>query len=301
MAANPKTKAQIEAERKRKARSPARPPNVSRKDQEKGFAKGAKKALANMTPAQRKAVAKSARGSAERALQSDKDDETLKKPRKPVGERYKTRATRTRDSIKDSVKRNVKTVVGEGGAKSIKRNIAGLKGGGPRKAANTASTGAAAGAATANNSNKKPAPAAPAKAQTFGQAFAKARKAQGAGGTFDWKNPKTGKTGSYSTKRADDKPAEAPEKKGFFKNLGDRFRSATTLTPGRPRKPSGKKPMRTPSTGPWAKYDTAMKKFRKDQEASNAKAGGGRVTAKKPAAKKKMARVSVKKKSPRRP
>lgn len=265
MAANPKTKAQIEAERKRKARSPARPPNVSRADQEKGFSKGGKEALANMTPAQRRAFEKSAKGSAQRALKSDKDDKTLRTPLEPVGERYQTRATRTRNSMKDSVKRNVKTVIGEGGAKSIKRNLEGLKGGGPRKDAKTAPAPA-------------PAPAAPAPAPARAPARA-------------------GKT----NKLAPAKAANAPEEKGFFGKLGDKFKKATTKTPGRPRKPSGKKPMRTPSTGPWAKYDTAMKKFRKDQEASNAKAGGGRVTAKKPAAKKQMARVSVKKKSPRRP
>jgi hypothetical protein len=101
-------------------------------------------------------------------------------------------------------------------------------------------------------------------------------------------------------------PGKAPEKKGFFGKLGDNFKKATTLTPGRPRKPSGKKPMRTPSTGPWAKYEKDMKAFRKKQEASKAKAGGGRVTAKKPmakkpTAKKPMARTSVKKRMPRRP
>ena len=266
MAANPKTKAQIEAERKRKARSPARPPNVSRADQEKGFSKGAEKALANMTPAQRKAFANSAKGSAQRALQSDKDDKTLKTPLKPVGERYQTGATRTRNSMKDSVKRNVKTVLGEGGVKSIKKNLEGLKGGGPRKDAKTATTPTPT-PTTTTTPTPTPAPA------------------------------RAGKT----NKLAPAKAANAPEEKGFFGKLGDKFRSATAKTPGRPRKPSGKKPMRTPSTGPWAKYDTAMKKFRKDQEASNAKAGGGRVTAKKPAAKKQMARVSVKKKSPRRP
>ena len=301
MAANPKTKAQIEAERKRKARSPARPPNVSRADQEKGFAKGAKKALANMTPAQRKAFANSAKGSAKRALQSDKDDKTLKTPLKSAkrntGVSDKRQQANFNAGVKGALasmtpaqKRAYEKSLGESAASATRK----VKEDKFLKSGGTKSRDYAA------------APAAPAKAQTFGQAFAKARKAQGAGGTFDWKNPKTGKTGSYSTKRADDKPAnapakapvkapvkasEAPEKKGFFGKFRDKFRKATTLTPGRPRKPSGKKPMRTPSTGPWAKYDTAMKKFRKDQEASNAKAGGGRVTAKKPAAKKKMAKA----------
>jgi len=81
------------------------------------------------------------------------------------------------------------------------------------------------------------------------------------------------------------KPNKAPEERGFFKKLGDGFKKATTTTPGRPRKPSGKKPMRTPSTGPWAKYDRDMKAFRKKQEAAKGKASGGRVTAKKPAPK----------------
>ena len=134
---------------------------------------------------------------------------------------------------------------------------------------------------------------------------AASRKRTDSGENPSYASPGPGATDS-STKPAKApgtgrKPAESPEKKGFFKNLGDRFRSATTLTPGRPRKPSGKKPMRTPSTGPWAKYDKDMKAFRKKQEAAKAKAGGGRVTAKKPTAKKPMARTSVKKRMPRRP
>jgi hypothetical protein len=45
-----------------------------------------------------------------------------------------------------------------------------------------------------------PAAAAPAAKQTFGQAFAAARKAAGgAGGSFKWTDPKTGKTSSFQT------------------------------------------------------------------------------------------------------
>jgi hypothetical protein len=46
-----------------------------------------------------------------------------------------------------------------------------------------------------------PAPApAPAAKQTFGQAFAAARKAAGgAGGSFKWTDPKTGKTSTFQT------------------------------------------------------------------------------------------------------
>ena len=327
MAANPKTKAQIEAERKRKARSPARPPNVSRADQEKGFSKGGKEALANMTPAQRRAFEKSAKGSAQRALKSDKDDKTLKTPLKSAkrnpGASGKRQQANFNAGVKGALasmtpaqKRAYEKSLGESAASATRKvkEDKFLKSGGTKSR----------DYAKPPKAKAKP-PAAPAKAQTFGKAFAEARKAQGAGGTFTYNGKK------FTTDRADDKPADAPEKKGFFKNLGDKFKKATTLTPGRPRKPSGKKPMRTPSTGPWAKYDTAMKKFRKDQEASNAKAGGGRVTAKKPApkgaiksalgsalgsggvmsgarqaakkpmAKKPMARTSVKKRMPRRP
>lgn len=133
--------------------------------------------------------------------------------------------------------------------------------------------------------------------------------------TASGKNPISASPGSgaanSSTKpakapRTGGKSDKAPERGGFLKNLGDRFKKATTKTPGRPRKPSGKKPMRTPSTGPWAKYDRDMKAFRKKQEAAKGKASGGRVTAKKPTAKKptakkSMARTSVKKRMPRRP
>ena len=298
MAANPKTKAQIEAERKRKARSPARPPNVSRADQEKGFAKGAKKALANMSPAERRAFEKSAKGSAQRALQSDKDDKTLKTPPKSAkrnpGASGKRQQANFNAGVKGALanmdpaqKRAYEKSLGESAASATRKvkEDKFLKSGGTKSR----------DYAKPPKAKAKP-PAGPAKAQTFDKAFAEARKAQGAGGTFTYNGKK------FTTDRADDKPAnapvkapvkaaKAPEKKGFFKNLGDKLRSATTKTPGRPRKPSGKKPMRTPSTGPWAKYDAAMKKFRKDQEASKAKAGGGRVTAKKPAAKKKVAKA----------
>lgn len=230
MAGNPKTKAQIEAERKRKTRSPASPPAVPGKTQKKNFDAGVKGALANMTPAQKKAYEKSLGKSAASSKRRVEEDKFLE----------------------------------SGGTKS-------------------------------KDYAKKP-----AKKETFGQAFARERKAQGAGGTFTYKGKK------FTTDRADDKPAKAPEKKGFFRKLGDGFKKATTTTPGRPRKPSGKKPMRTPSTGPWAKYDRDMKAFRKKQEAAKGKASGGRVTAKKPTAKKPtakkpMARTSVKKRMPRRP
>lgn len=152
--------------------------------------------------------------------------------------------------------------------------------------------------------------------QTFAQAFAAARKEQGAGGTFTWKGKK------FSTNRADDKPASngsgnnksgnnksennKSENKqgGFFKNLGKKIEKATTLTPGRPRKPRGKVGMNSPQM---RKYKADMKKWRESQDK---KAAGGRVVAKKAAKKKAakkvarkktMARTSVKKKSPRRP
>jgi hypothetical protein len=327
MAGNPKTKAQIEAERKRKARSPARPPNVSRADQEKGFSKGGKEALANMTPAQRRAFEKSAKGSAQRALKSDKDDETLKTPLKPVGERYQTRATRTRNSMKDSVKRNVKTVVGEGGAKSIKRNLEGLKGGGKRvetktrKAATMSLDETRRAADRSDRRRAKAAASAPAKTAPAPPAPAAPSKASKA---------------SKAAKPA--KPAKAPEERGFFGKLGDKFKKATTLTPGRPRKPLGSA---AKSPAKMRKYKSDMKAWRASQESSKAKAGGGRVTvknpapkgaiksalgsalgsggvmsgarqaakkpmakkpmAKKPIAKKPMARTSVKKRMPRRP
>lgn len=232
MAANAQTKAQREAERKKRTRSPASPPAVSGKTQKKNFDAGVKGALANMTPAQKKAYEKSLGESATSSKRRVEEDKFLK----------------------------------SGGNKS-------------------------------KDYAKKP-----AKEETFGQAFARERRAQGAGGTFTYKGE------PFTTDRADDKPAEAPEEKGFFKKLGSKLKKATTLTPGRPLKPSGKKPMRTPSTGPWAKYDRDMKAFRKKQEAAGGKASGGRVTAKKPTAKKPvakakkpMARTSVKKRMPRRP
>jgi len=157
---------------------------------------------------------------------------------------------------------------------------------------------------------KRKAAKAPAKSsQTFGQAFkearAKAKKAGDAGGgKFKWTNAK-GVTDTFNTITDDDNKAaatlaakkklSAPSEKGFFGKLGDRFKKATTTTPGRPRKPSGKKPMRTPSTGPWAEYENAMKDFK--SKPTGKKAGG---SVRKPV-KKSKSRTSVKKKSPRRP
>ena len=163
----------------------------------------------------------------------------------------------------------------------------------------------------------KPAkPAKDDKPQTFAQKFAAERAEQGAGGTFTWNGKK------YSTNRADDKPTsngsgsngsgsngsrnnKSEDKKGgFFKNLGKKIEKATTLTPGRPRKPRGKVGMNSPQM---RKYKADMKKWRESQDK---KAAGGRVVAKKAAKKKAakkvarkktMARTSVKKKSPRRP
>lgn len=165
-----------------------------------------------------------------------------------------------------------------------------------------------------NRKDKGGSPAKPAKddkPQTFSQAFAAARKAQGPGGTFTWKGKK------FTTDRADDKPASngsgsngsgnnksENKKGGFFKNLGKKIEKATTLTPGRPRKPRGKVGMNSPQM---RKYKADMKKWRESQ---SKKAAGGRVVAKKAAKKKAakkvarkktMARTSVKKKSPRRP
>jgi len=50
--------------------------------------------------------------------------------------------------------------------------------------------------------------------ESFGKAFARERAAQGPGGKFDWEDPKTGKTDSFHTRRADDKPTNDKPKKG---------------------------------------------------------------------------------------
>lgn len=131
--------------------------------------------------------------------------------------------------------------------------------------------------------------------ETFGQAFAREREAQGAGGTFTYKGE------SFTTDRADDKPKASGN--GLLGKLGGKFKAATTLTPGRPRKPRGKVGMNSPQM---RKYRKEMQAFRKEQESSKAKASGGRVTAKKPTAKKPtakkpLARTTVKKRTPRRP
>jgi hypothetical protein len=159
----------------------------------------------------------------------------------------------------------------------------------------------------------KPAkPAKDDKPQTFAQKFAAERAAQGAGGTFKWKNPRTGKTDTYSTNRADDKPSgngSGSNRSGSNGSGNSRSRSnatekAATSAPSRPRKPRGKVGMNSPQM---RKYKADMKKWRESQDK---KAAGGRVVAKKAAKKKAakkvarkktMARTSVKKKSPRRP
>ena len=218
-----------------------------------------------MSPAERRAFEKSAKGSAQRALQSDKDDKTLKTPPK-------------------SAKRNP----GASGKRQQANFNAGVKGAlanmdPAQKRAYEKSLGESAASATRKVKEDKFLKSGGTKSRDYAKPPKAKAKPPAA--------PAPAKTAPAPAPAAPAKPAKAPEERGFFGKLGDKFRSATTKTPGRPRKPSGKKPMRTPSTGPWAKYDAAMKKFRKDQEASKAKAGGGRVTAKKPAAKKKVAKA----------
>ena len=77
---------------------------------------------------------------------------------------------------------------------------------------------------------KAPAKKAAAKKTSFKQAFAAARKAQGAGGTFTWNGKK------YSTDRADDKKkspgSSAYNKKMMSRSPGGRIRSRMRRTRG---------------------------------------------------------------------
>lgn len=111
-------------------------------------------------------------------------------------------------------------------------------------------------------------------------------------------------TKSAKAPRTGGKSGKAPEKKGFFGRLGGKLKKATTLTPGRPRKPLGSA---AKSPEKMRKYKSDMKAWRASQESSKGKASGGRVTAKKPTAKKPTAKKlmakkpTAKKRMPRRP
>jgi hypothetical protein len=91
--------------------------------------------------------------------------------------------------------------------------------------------------------------------------------------------------------RKKDAPSGGSSEKGFFGKLGDKVKKATTLTPGRPRKPLGSA---AKSPTKMRKYKSDMKAWRAEQESSKSRSAGGRVG-------KTAARTSVKKKSPRRP
>lgn len=91
-------------------------------------------------------------------------------------------------------------------------------------------------AAKRTPAKKAPAKKAAAKKTSFKQAFAAARKAQGAGGTFTWKKSEGGDGGKYTTDRSDDKKkspgSSAYNKKMMSKSPQGRMRSRMRRTRG---------------------------------------------------------------------
>ena len=80
----------------------------------------------------------------------------------------------------------------------------------------------------------------------------------------------SGKAAKPGSAAAVDKEWKAP-KKGFFDKLGDKIKKATTLTPGRPRRPLGS---RSKDPRAKAKYKKEMEEWRASQ---GGKKAGGRV------------------------
>jgi hypothetical protein len=162
--------------------------------------------------------------------------------------------------------------------------------------------------------------------QTFSQAFAAERKEKGPGKTFTWTNPKTGKTGTYTTDTADDKANDrarsgsmdqkqyaaimgferdsgapntrTPAAETAAKNAAARRKQAASKMPEKPKRPRGKVGMNSPEM---REYRKKLSAYRKAQEASSKKSAGGRVMMKKAAAKKAAAKKAAKKKAARRP
>mgnify|MGYP003627577377 CR=1 FL=1 len=80
--------------------------------------------------------------------------------------------------------------------------------------------------------------------------------------------PKKAAPKRAAPKKTSPKSADKKESGGFFSKVSKSIKDATKLTPGRPRRPSGKKPTTgTPAarrtTGPWARYNKEMKAFNK--------------------------------------
>jgi len=120
-------------------------------------------------------------------------------------------------------------------------------------------------------------PASGSSGQTFSQAFAAARKAQGPGGTFTWNGKK------YTTDRADDKTTS---KASNGSNMPEK--------PKRPVTRGRKVGMNSPEM---REYRKKLSAYRKAQEARSKKSAGGRVMMKKAAAKKAAAKKAAKKKA----
>lgn len=201
----------------------------------------------------------SLRDTQRRAAQRKREEERKKAAEKKARDSKRTPASERKSNFDAAVEKTLKDMTPAQRAAYKKANAKSNKRAGGSSSAKPAKSTAKPAKPTAAGGKG----GSSAKPQTFAQAFAAARKTQGAGGTFKWKNPKTGKTDTYSTKRADDKPAEQPTAKNA--KTANARRSPAPSGSNKPAKPNKRKFQRgarmTP--GERRKYEAAMERWKK--------------------------------------